>query len=73
VTNQSDPEDVSKNMQAEPMIEEPSALPKTVEAEIGSGLKRLYGQMLSEPMPEKFAGLLEQLAKSSGSKTESSS
>lgn len=53
-------------------MDEQSGLSKTVEAEIGSGLKRLYGQMLSEPMPEKFAGLLEQLAKSSGGGTERS-
>lgn len=52
-------------MQAEPNInEEPAVLPKTAEAEIASGLKRLYGQMLAEPMPDRFAGLLDQLAKS---------
>jgi hypothetical protein len=38
-------------------------LPPTAETEIASGLKRLYGQMLAEPIPDKFAGLLEQLAK----------
>jgi hypothetical protein len=70
VTNRFIPEDVSKSMHAEPHTDEQSCLPKTVEAEIGSGLKRLYGQMLSEPMPDKFAGLLEQLAKSSSGKTE---
>lgn len=72
MTNRPDPEDVSKKMLAEPLMDEQSGLSKTVEAEIGSGLKRLYGQMLSEPIPEKFAGLLEQLAKSSGGKTERS-
>lgn len=43
--------------------DEPVALPKTAEAEIATGLKRLYGEMLAEPIPDKFAGLLEQLAK----------
>ncbi|OYW56847.1 MAG: hypothetical protein B7Y80_01830 [Hyphomicrobium sp. 32-62-53] len=38
-------------------------LPSTAEMEIATGLKRLYGQMLAEPIPDKFAGLLEQLAK----------
>jgi hypothetical protein len=36
----------------------------TAETQIATGLKRLYGQMLAEPMPDKFAGLLDQLAKS---------
>jgi hypothetical protein len=57
-------------MQAEQITEEQSVLPKAIEAEICSGLKRFYGQMLSEPLPAKFAGLLEQLAKSSSGKTE---
>lgn len=39
------------------------ALPKSAEAEIASELKRLYGQMLAEPMPDRFAGLLAQLSK----------
>lgn len=43
--------------------DEAVALPKTAEAEIALGLKRLYGEMLAEPIPDKFAGLLEQLAK----------
>ncbi len=41
----------------------PQALPKTAEAEIASGLKRLYGEMLAEPIPDKFASLLAELAK----------
>lgn len=55
--------------QPEQMTPEPTKndnsipLPATAEAEIATGLKRLYGQMLAEPMPDKFAGLLEQLAK----------
>ncbi len=44
-------------------IDEPISLPKIAEAEIATGLKRLYGEMLAEPIPDKFAGLLEQLAK----------
>lgn len=39
------------------------ALPKAAEAEIATELKRLYGQMLAEPMPDRFAGLLAQLSK----------
>lgn len=40
-----------------------SILPTIAEAEIATGLKRLYGQMLAEPLPDRFSGLLEQLAK----------
>jgi hypothetical protein len=59
----------SDKSQLEPMqpetlnADEPSCLPEGAEAHIAVGLKRLYGQMLSEPMPDKFAGLLQQLAK----------
>ncbi len=42
---------------------DPPTLPKTAEAEIAAELKRLYGQMLAEPMPDRFTGLLDQLAK----------
>ena len=41
---------------------EETQLPSTAEAHIAAGLKQLYGQMLAEPMPDKFAGLLDQLA-----------
>jgi hypothetical protein len=40
-----------------------TTLPPIAEAEIATGLKRLYGQMLAEPLPDRFSGLLEQLAK----------
>jgi hypothetical protein len=42
---------------------DPPVLTKAAEAEIATELKRLYGQMLAEPMPERFAGLLDQLSK----------
>lgn len=40
-----------------------TTLPPIAEAEIATGLKRLYDQMLAEPLPDRFSGLLEQLAK----------
>ncbi len=45
-------------------IADSKGLSPTAETQIATGLKRLYGQMLAEPMPDKFTGLLEQLAKS---------
>ncbi|MBY0225603.1 MAG: hypothetical protein K2Q28_07350 [Hyphomicrobium sp.] len=53
-----------KQMEAEAEAAvEPPMLTKTAEAEIAMELKRLYGQMLAEPMPERFTGLLDQLSK----------
>lgn len=46
-----------------PKIDNSIPLPKTAEAEIAAGLKHLYGQMLAEPMPDKFVSLLDQLAR----------
>jgi len=43
--------------------DQPISLPTTTEAAIALGLKRLYSEMLAEPMPDKFAGLLDQLSK----------
>jgi hypothetical protein len=42
--------------------DEPCALPKSAEARIAVGLKQLYNEMLAEPMPDKFAALLQQLS-----------
>lgn len=39
-------------------------LPEIAEKQIAAELRKVYGQILAEPMPEKFAGLLDQLAKS---------
>lgn len=64
-----DPKDHESKQQSVPMtpgtskIDNSIPLPKTAEAEIAKGLKHLYGQMLAEPMPEKFASLLDQLAR----------
>ena len=42
----------------------PVSLPVELQGAIGKQLKRVYGQMLAEPMPDKFAQLLEALSKS---------
>jgi hypothetical protein len=53
-----------KQMEAETEAAiDPPTLTKTAEAEIATELKRLYGQMLAEPMPDRFTGLLDQLSK----------
>jgi len=40
------------------------ALPPIVQEEIGRRLRAVYGKIAAEPLPEKFAKLLEELAKS---------
>lgn len=45
-------------------FESESILPAAAEQQIAANLRRLYGEMLAEPIPDKFAGLLDQLAKS---------
>lgn len=39
-------------------------LPAEAQDRIGRHLQQIYGQLLSEPMPDKFAKLLSDLAKS---------
>ncbi|MEZ5856437.1 MAG: NepR family anti-sigma factor [Hyphomicrobiaceae bacterium] len=39
-------------------------LPPEAQGRIGQKLRQVYGEMLSEPMPDKFSKLLEKLAKS---------
>jgi Anti-sigma factor NepR len=39
------------------------ALPPEVQGQIGKQLRQVYGQLLSEPLPDKFSKLLEQLGK----------
>lgn len=43
-------------------------LPVEAQGRIGRQLQQIYGQMLSEPMPDKFTQLLADLAKSEGDK-----
>lgn len=39
-------------------------LPAEAQAAIGRQLRQVYDQMLSEPLPDRFAKLLDQLSKS---------
>jgi hypothetical protein len=43
-------------------------LPTEAHGRIGRQLRKVYGEMLAEPMPDKFSKLLEELAKSEKSK-----
>jgi len=38
-------------------------LPREAQGRIGQHLRRVYGEILSEPLPDKFSQLLESLAK----------
>jgi hypothetical protein len=40
------------------------SLPLQLQGTIGKQLKHVYGQILAEPMPDRFAQLLESLSKS---------
>lgn len=42
-------------------------LPPEAQGQIGKQLRQVYGEMLSEPMPDKFAELLARLSKSESS------
>jgi hypothetical protein len=37
--------------------------PALIDGQIGSQLRQVYSQLLSEPLPDKFSQLLQQLAK----------
>lgn len=39
------------------------ALPRELQGAIGKQLKHVYGQMLAEPLPDKFTQLLASLSK----------
>lgn len=41
-----------------------NAMPRELQGAIGKQLKHVYGQMLAEPLPDKFTQLLASLSKS---------
>ena len=41
-----------------------ASLPAAVQGKLGQKLREVYGQLLSEPLPDKFTVLLQELAKS---------
>ena len=45
-------------------VNDSPALPLEAQGRIGKQLRRVYSDILSEPMPDKFSKLLEDLAKS---------
>jgi hypothetical protein len=47
------------------------ALPPEIQGPIGKQLRQVYGQMLAEPLPDKFTDLLARLAKSESSEPQS--
>lgn len=40
-----------------------AVLPREAQGRIGQHLRRIYGEILAEPLPDKFAKLLNNLAK----------
>lgn len=49
---------------SQPGPERGTVLPPEAQGQIAKQLRQVYGDMLAEPMPDKFAELLAQLAKS---------
>jgi hypothetical protein len=41
----------------------PTPLPSEIQGQIGKQLRQVYGQILAEPLPDKFSLLLDQLSK----------
>lgn len=41
-----------------------ATLPTEIRGELGRQLRQVYGEMLAEPLPDKFSQLLNDLAKS---------
>ena len=41
----------------------PSGLPEEARSQIGRKLKQVYGDLLAEPLPDRFSKLLDELAK----------
>lgn len=58
------PEQNQRGAASEAGKEQGVALPAEAQGQIGKQLRKLYGEMLSEPMPDKFAELLARLSKS---------
>jgi hypothetical protein len=48
-----------------------AALPREARGRIGRHLRQAYGQLLSEPLPDRFSKLLEELAKAERSQERS--
>ncbi len=53
------------------MDNERVALPREAQGRIGLHLRQAYGALLSEPLPDRFSKLLEELAKSERSEERS--
>lgn len=43
--------------------EGPPALDRTVQAQIGDKLRAMYGELVEQPMPDRFASILDRLSK----------
>jgi hypothetical protein len=47
-----------------PIKDDHVILPREAQGRIGQHLRRIYGEILAEPLPDKFSKLLNDLAKS---------
>jgi hypothetical protein len=64
IMNRKDEKDVTAGVTRTGPGEEPHVLlPREAQGRIGQHLRRIYGEILSEPLPDKFSQLLDNLAK----------
>ena len=62
IKRESDKSEAMSNEQLEPSVTD-NPLPAAAQTRIAQQLRAAYGELLAEPLPGKFASLLDQLAK----------
>lgn len=62
--NQDEDKDARMIGEPRPQNEEHVVLPREAQGRIGQHLRRIYGEILAEPLPDKLSKLLDELAKS---------
>jgi hypothetical protein len=62
----SDREEKNMKAQTNEAAQDMPSLPQHVQGALGKQLRKAYGDLLAEPLPEKFTDLLRRLAKGDG-------
>lgn len=62
--HQDEEKDVRLNREPHVQNEAHVVLPREAQGRIGQHLRRVYGEILAEPLPDKLSKLLDELAKS---------
>lgn len=62
--HQDEDKDARLNGEPRQQKEDHVVLPREAQGRIGQHLRRIYGEILAEPLPDKLSKLLDELAKS---------